>query len=166
MERWHIGLPTRALLGANGLLALLVALELVFPARSGNASGGDTDAPQSALPEFASSTAAAPTFSQLADMLERPLFYTDRRLPAPQVEAAPAAPLTPLRLKLEGIAIAGGARVAVLRNLNGNQLIQLAEGDAHDGWTLDAIGSTSVTFSRGAQTSALQLDPDTGARRQ
>jgi len=165
MQRWHIGLLTRALIGANGLLALLVALELVFPARSGVASGGDTNAPQAALPEFASSTAAAPAFSRLGDMLERPLFYTDRRLPAPQVEA-PTAPLTPLRLKLEGIAIAGGSRVAVLRNLNGNQLIQLAEGDAHDGWTLDAIGSTSATFSRGTQTTALQLDPDTGTRRQ
>ena len=68
----------------------------------------------------------------------------------------------PLRLKLEGIAIAGGARVAVLRNLSGNGLMQLTEGDSHDGWTLDTLSSNSATFSRGAQTSELLLDPVLG----
>jgi hypothetical protein len=41
-------------------------------------------------------------------------------------------------------------------------LLQLAEGETHDGWTLDALTSTSAEFSRGAQTNELLLDPSTG----
>ena len=45
----------------------------------------------------------------------------------------------PLHQLGSGIAIAGGSRVAVLRNLNGNSLLQLAEGESHEGWTLESI---------------------------
>ena len=55
---------------------------------------------------------------------------------------------------------AGGTRVAVLRNLRNNFLLQLAEGDTHDGWTLDVVNSNSATFSRGEETTELPLDPD------
>lgn len=87
-------------------------------------------------------------------------------MPEPEVEKAPPPPPTPLRLKLEGIALSGGSRVAVLRNLNGNGLLQLAEGDSHEGWTLDALTSTSAQFSRnGEQTRELPLDPGSNTRR-
>jgi hypothetical protein len=94
------------------------------------------------------------------------LFYIERRMPEPEVETAPPPPPTPLRLKLEGIAIASGSRVAVLRNLNGNGLVQLAEGEAHDGWTLDEISSNSAKFSRnGKQSTELPLEPVGNNRR-
>ena len=102
--------------------------------------------------------------ADLAEMLDRPLFFITRRMPEPPA-AQPAAPPTPLKLKLEGIAIAAGSRVAVLRNLNGNGLLQLAEGDTHDGWTLEAISSTSASFKRGGQVNELLLDPAAAGRR-
>ncbi len=51
--------------------------------------------------------------------------------------------------------------MAVLRNLNnGNSLVQLAEGESHDGWTLDVLSSTAATFTRnGEQSTELLLDP-------
>jgi hypothetical protein len=160
MKRFSLSRPTQLLVAANLTLALVVVAELLLPAKPGTANAATAGEAATALPEFGDSTVAAPPISQLVDMLERPLFFVDRRMPQPAVETAPPPPPTPLRLKLEGIAIAGGARVAVLRNLNGNGLLQLAEGDSHEGWTLDSLSSTNAMFSRnGEQSTELLLDP-------
>jgi hypothetical protein len=157
----NLSRPTRWLIAANAMLAITVSAELLFPAQPGTANAATTGEVETALPEFGDATVAAPPISQLVDMMERPLFYVDRRIPQPEVEkAAPPPQPKRLRLKLEGIALAGGARVAVLRNLNGNGLLQLAEGESHDGWMLDSLSSTTATFSRdGAQSTELLLDP-------
>ena len=158
--------PTWWLIAANVVLALTVSAELLLPAQPGTANAATTGEVADALPEFGNATVAAPPVSQLVDMLERPLFYADRRMPQPEVETVAPPPPKPLRLKLEGIAIAGGARVAVLRNLNGNGLLQLAEGDSHDGWIMDSLSSSSATFSRnGGQHTELLLDPAGGGQR-
>jgi hypothetical protein len=158
--------PTQLLLAANVVLALIVLAELLMPAQPGTANAATAGDNTARLPEFGDSLIAAPPMSQLVDMMERPLFYIARRMPEPIVEAAPPPPPTPLRLKLEGIAIAGGSRVAVLRNLNGNGLVQLAEGDTHDGWTLDALTTSSAKFSRnGEQSTELPLEPVGNGRR-
>ena len=152
--------PTRLLIAANVVLALIVSAELLLPAQPGTANAATAGDGNATLPDFGDTSIAAPPISQFVDMMERPLFYMDRRLPEPEVETAPPPPPTPLRLKLEGIAIAGGSRVAVLRNLNSNGLVQLAEGEVHEGWTLDELTSTSAKFSRGGeQATELPLDP-------
>jgi hypothetical protein len=159
MSRLRISRPTQILIAANVVLAMVVSAELLFPAEPANAHAAAANTDSAKLPEFASSTLDAPSLSQLADLTERPLFYPSRRMPKREVQKAPPPPPTPLRLKLEGIAIAGGTRVAVLRNLNGQGLVQLIEGESHDGWTLDTLSSNSATFSRGEQTDELLLDP-------
>ena len=157
--------PTQLLIAANAVLALTISAELLLPARPGSANAASAVDDNATLPEFGDTTIVAPPVSQLVDMMERPLFYVARRMPEPEVKQAPAA-AAPLDLKLEGIAIAGGSRVAVLRNLKGNGLVQLAEGESHEGWTLDSISSTSATFSRnGEQSTELLLDPASGGRR-
>lgn len=166
MKRFSLSRPTQLLIAANLLLGLVVLAELLLPAQPGKANAASAVDGNVSLPEFGDTTIAAPPISQLVEMMERPLFYVDRRMPQPEVETAPPPPPTPLRLKLEGIAIAGGARVAVLRNLNGNGLVQLAEGDSHEGWTLDSLSSTNAKFSRdGDQTTELLLDPAGNGRR-
>jgi len=165
MKAIRISRPTQALVGANVGVGLVIALQLLFPAQPNAAFAATESENTAALPEFGDMNLSPPQMSQLVEMLDRPIFFVDRRMPVPPVETAPAPPPTPLRLKLEGIAIAGGARVAVLRNLNDNGLLQLAEGESHDGWTLDSISSTSASFSRGEQTTDLPLDPDAGGRR-
>jgi hypothetical protein len=162
MLKMQISRPTQILVVANLVFALVVTGELLLTAEPAAAQVGTSNDSSTTLPDFGNTSIDAPSLSQLVDLLERPLFYPGRRVPKPAVQKAAPAPLTPLRLELEGIAIAGGARVAVLRNLNGAGLLQLAEGEIHDGWTLDALTSTSANFSRGAQTSELLLDPSTG----
>lgn len=156
---FNLSRPTLWLIGANAIFALVVTAELLFPAQPGTANAATPGEVAAALPEFGDATVAAPPISQLVDMRERPLFRADRRVPQPEEVAVAPPPPKPLRMKLEGIAIAGGARIAVLRNLDGHGLLQLAEGDSHDGWTLDSLGSTTATFSRdGGQSTELLLD--------
>lgn len=160
----RISRPTLALACANLLLALVVALQLLNPADAGptmTAAAADGNA---ALPDFGDTALSQPRMADLPDMLDRPLFFVARRMPEPPAEKPAAAP-TPLRLKLEGIAIAGGSRVAVLRNLNGNHLLQLGEGDTHEGWKLESVGSTSASFRRDEQVTELLLDPAAGVQR-
>ena len=154
---------TKLLLGMNALLALIVALQLAFPSGPATAaSGADTDAAD-LLPDFGAEDFSPPPLANLTQMLDRPLFYAERRMPAPPADET--APPTPLRLKLEGVALSGGARVAVLRNLSNSQLVQLEEGGTHEGWTLDSLTSTSASFSRGEQFAELPLEPSTDNRR-
>ena len=160
----RISRPTLALACANLLVALVVMAQLLYPANAGTAVDvvpADNDA---TLPDFGDTRVSQPRMADLAEMLDRPLFFVARRMPEPPA-ATPVAPPAPLKLKLEGIAIAGGSRVAVLRNLNGNHLLQLAEGDTHDGWALESVGSTSASFKRGEQVTELALDPAAGGRR-
>lgn len=160
MKSHSLARPTQLLIAANLVLALVVAAELLLPARTGTANAAAAGDGNVTLPEFGDTRIAAPPLGQFVDMMERPLFLPDRRMPEPEVEKAAPPPVTPLRLKLEGIAIAGGSRVAVLRNLNGNGLVQLTEGESHEGWTLDELSSTMARFSRnGLQSTELPLDP-------
>jgi hypothetical protein len=166
MNGINLSRPTQILIAANVVLALIVSAEILLPSQPGTANAAAAGDGEIAMPEFGDTTIAAPPIVQLADMMERPLFYIERRMPEPKVEKAPPPPPTPLSLKLEGIAIAGGSRVAVLRNLNGNGLVQLTEGESHEGWTLDELTANSARFSRnGEQSTELPLEPVGTVRR-
>jgi len=93
------------------------------------------------------------------------LLYADRKLPAPPpVVAAAEMPKEPLRLKLEGVALGGGSRTALLRDQSDNSLIHLAEGMTHNGWVLELIGSANAVFSRDGEVAELNLDVQTRRR--
>lgn len=148
---------TQALIAGNALLVALVAFQILLPATpSADAMEVSLDG-DAAMPEFADVSLSPPAFSALSEMIERPLFLSTRRVPEPE-EAAPPPPPKPIRLKLIGVALAGGSRVALLRNLVNNQLIHLAEGETHDGWSLDTVGAQSASFSRGPQVAELPLE--------
>lgn len=153
--------PTQGLLAALLVLALLVALQLAFPAAPAPVADVEGEAGEASLPEFGGVELPPPPLADLSAMMERPLFMDTRRMPEPE-EAAPPPPPTPLRLKLLGVAISGGSRVALFRNTSSKLLLQLAEGDSHDGWTLDAVDSKSARFSRGEQQTELPLEVETG----
>lgn len=157
--------PTLALLAVNIILGLVIALQLSFPAAPSADEIAGLAEGETSLPEFGSAALNPPALADLNNMLERPLFFVDRRIPEPPKDETPPPPPKPLMLKLQGVALAGGSRVAVLRNTSNNLLLQLAEGEMHDGWTLDSVGSASATFSRGEQIAELTLDPDNPSRR-
>ena len=164
MRTFRISRPTQALLAANVLVALIIAFQLMYPATASQAVDMPPGDGAAVLPDFGDSKVNPPALGYYVDMLERPLFYVDRRLPSPPEEKA-APPPSPLRLTLEGVAIAQGSRVAVLRNTQTRQLVQLEEGATHDGWTLESLDSTSARFKRGEQVTELPLDPAAEGRR-
>lgn len=164
MRSYRISRSTQVLVAANMALALLVTLQLLYPPAAGMAIDTPADSEAATLPDFGDTSLSPPAISQFVDMFERPLFYVARRLPEPPVAKA-APPPSPLILKLEGVAIANGSRVAVLRNPNTRQLVQLEVGGTHDGWTLESVDSRSASFKRGEQITELLLDPAAGDRR-
>lgn len=155
--------PTQALIAAAVVLGVVIAVQVALPAAQVGLPSADDGTVDDSLPDFGNSRFEPPSMAELSEMLDRPLFFPDRRLP--QVAAPAEAPRTPLRLRLEGIAIMADSRVAVLRNTANNQLLQLAEGMSHDGWTLDSIESDSVRFVRGPEVAELPLETGDNPRR-
>ena len=146
-------------------LLVIAAVELSFPTQPPAATIVGEAA--TVLPEIKVPPAYVPaTLDSFTSILERPLLYADRKLPAPPpVVAAVAMPKEPLRLKLEGVALGGGSRIALLRDQTDNSLIHLAEGMSHNGWTLDLIGSDKAAFSHDSEVTELNLEVQTGRRR-
>jgi len=158
-----LGTTSRALLAGIALLGVVIAMQWVLPAAPAEPEEAASATDEAVLPEFEQIVLRPAAFADLADMQERPVFLESRRMPEPEA-AAPPPPPTPLRLKLIGVAISGSSRVALLRNTANNQLLQLAEGEMHDGWTLDAVGAKQATFSRGPQTTELPMETEDGNR--
>ncbi len=156
---------TRLLLSLCGLLTLVVLAEQFIPVRADAVNELNSDSADIELPASASSRYVHPHIDDFAAILERPVFFKDRKLPAEAI-AKPAAAPAPLRLKLEGVAIAAESRVAVLRDLADNHLVQLADGMSHNGWTLESVNADSATFRRGGQITELTLDLVTNQGRQ
>lgn len=158
---------TLLLAAASALMATVVALQLAFPVSAPAADDAGSSAAE--VPDLADPPAWVPTeFGSYTSILERPLLYVDRRLPAPpEEEVEPQAPLEPLRLKLEGVALAGGSRVALLRGTVSNELINMAEGMTHNGWTLESVQPDRAVFRRDNDVSELPLEvqPGRGRRR-
>ena len=71
-----------------------------------------------------------------------------------------AAKTSQLRLRLEGVAIIPGSKIAVLRDTTSNKMLHLETGNSHQGWELTAITDSVATFKRGEQTQELTLKID------
>ncbi|MCJ7592689.1 MAG: hypothetical protein MUO51_15195 [Woeseiaceae bacterium] len=153
-----ISTVTRGLMAAAVGLLAIVALQIAFPAKLPKVTAADFAS--TAILDIETPPAYVPAaFDTYAAILERPLLYADRKLPAPPPEKVLVeTPPEPLRLALEGVALGGGARVALLRDQTNNQIIQLLEGMAHNGWTLAAIHSDKAVFSRDAEVAELVLE--------
>jgi hypothetical protein len=118
------------------------------------------------LPESTGTMFTPRSLDDYSEVLERPLLFSDRRMPPePEVQAAPAKPRSPLRLKLEGVAISADSRVALLRNMSDNQLLQLTEGTSHDGWTLEKLSTSGATFRRGEEVTEIVLEVTSNGQR-
>lgn len=95
------------------------------------------------------------------EITDRPLF-TEGRLPAEKPAEAEVAkmPLTPIRLSLEGVVITPQSRVAVMTDLQTNELLRLAEGMSHSDWKLEKVEHDAVTIRRGTEETILALQPE------
>ena len=150
---------TVALLLVAVLLVVIIAIESYLANKEPAAALASIEGEDISLPTPADYRYSAPQLDDFTEVLERPVFFRDRTLPAePEPTLVAAAPLLPLRLKLEGVAISSASRVAVLRNTSNNQILNLEEGMSHDGWLLDAVSADRAIFIRGAQQTELLLN--------
>jgi len=150
------------LLGCCVVSALMIMLELLLPVSLETMVKGSGEDP--VLPQLPQSERYVPaTMAAYSTVLEQPIFFRSRKMPEVAVE--PTAPPAPLRLRLEGIAVSGDSRVAVLRNLADNQLLQLAPGSVHDGWRLTSVDPGSATFERDGRATVVALEISEKRRR-
>ena len=155
---------TRALaIGCAGL-GLVFILVLFYPLRK-DAFRTDRNYLLDSMPSLETlPTYSPPKLDSFSETLNRPLFYADRKLPpAPLAEQLVDAPLEPLELRLEGIAISGASRIALLRDIRNNDLIQMAAGMAHNGWVLESVDSGRVLFIRGEESAELNIESGNSA---
>ncbi len=155
---------TRTLIVCCLALTAVIALEIRHPTETPEPNDGPAESrnvvpASTSLPQF-----TARPLAELDQILSRPLFFEDRRLPVAP-EAPESRQLEPLRLTLEGVAIGGGSRVAVLHDERERVQIRLAEGMTHNGWVLESVKSAGAEFRRGADITKLELEVGEDTRR-
>jgi len=158
MKTLNLSFATQLLLAVCALLGLIVLGESITGASGASDDAILAEAGPVELPELAAVRYVHPSLDSFPDVLERPLLMESRRLPQETVVDAPPAPKAPLRLELEGVALVGDTRIAVLRDVASKELVQLGEGADHNGWTLDRVTAESARFSRGTQIEELTLE--------
>ncbi len=157
---------TAALLVLCGLLILIVLMEVYLQESANIAIDREVANTSIEIPAYTDARFVPSPQSNYAEILARPLLFESRRMPPEQeVAAEPAKQKSPLRLKLEGVAISSDSRVALLRDLGNKQLMQLTEGMSHDDWTLESVSASAAIFRRGDDVSEILLETKTSTRR-
>lgn len=148
------------------LLAVCLALGAVLalqwrawaPAPAGPGDGAPPSEPiaEAVAPGTPYSPPARDSFDEI---LKRPLFSPDRQPPAaPPTPAAPEPQLSPLLVRLEGIATVGEVRVALLRDLTSNEGLRLSQGMEYQGWKVEAVEERRAVLKRDGQEQELKLE--------
>jgi len=95
-------------------------------------------------------------------IVERPLFTRSRRPPPPSESKAAAGgagqAAAAAKIALNGIVLAGGRRVALLRFDSDPKVMHVSEGQQAGGWLIERIGADRVVVRRGQQASEIVLD--------
>ncbi|MES9854403.1 MAG: hypothetical protein ABW170_21530 [Candidatus Thiodiazotropha sp. L084R] len=101
-----------------------------------------------------------------SEITERPLFREGRLPPEKPEEPAqsPVARQVPLKLRLEGVVITPRNRVAVIRDLNNNRLLRVAQGMNQNDWKLEAVDTSSATVVRRGKKTILELQIEKGGK--
>ena len=151
-------LAATLLLGLCLVLAAFVYVQVQREAPGPAPSGGAGAAPPlAALPDQPSYTMAP--LEDFAAILERPLFSPTRRPPAQGVVAA-AAPEPELQVTLVGVIISSEEQIAIVRLKDADRFARLSVGDSFQGWILDSIEPSRITFRRGDVEEHIELTYD------
>ncbi|MES9971171.1 MAG: type II secretion system protein N [Candidatus Thiodiazotropha sp.] len=93
------------------------------------------------------------------EITDRPLFVEGRLpLAEPQQKSVNHAPRKPLRLKLEGVAMMPDNKVAIIRDLDNNELLRLSQGMNKYDWKVESVDSQSAIITRKGERIELKLD--------
>ncbi|MFQ5348003.1 MAG: hypothetical protein ACE5ED_09205 [Rhodothalassiaceae bacterium] len=97
-----------------------------------------------------------PPRSDFAIVVTRNLFSISRTAP-PEAPAGNGPAAGSQELSLVGILLAGGKAVALLRDRAGNRTVQLAQGEAYGGWTLERLDAAHAVLRRGSESMTLGI---------
>ena len=151
-------LASTLLLGFCLALAAFVYVQVQREAPEPAPSGrGDATPPLAALPDQPSYTMAP--VEEFAAIQERPLFSPTRRPPV-QGAAAAAAPEPELQVTLVGVIISSEEQIAIVRLKDAGRFARLSVGDSFQGWILDSIEPSRITFRRGDVEEQIELTYD------
>jgi general secretion pathway protein N len=131
-------------------------VQMEAPGPAPPAGGGETPAlaALSAQPRYAMAPVA-----DFSAILERPLFSPTRRPPAEGAVAAVASE-PELQVTLVGVIISSEEQIAIVRPNDESRFARLSVGDSFQGWTLDSIEPSRVTFRRGDVEEHIELTYD------
>ncbi len=97
--------------------------------------------------------------SDFSAILERPLFSPTRQPPAEGVAAvAPSEP--ELQVTLVGVIISSDEQIAIVRLKDATSFARLSVGDSFQGWVLNSIEPSRITFRRGDVEEHIELTYD------
>lgn len=104
-----------------------------------------------------------PPAEEYEDILSRPLFNRSRRPETAQENPQAAAGdnesgTPPANISLNGVIVARGRRVALLRLDNDPKVMHVAEGQQAGGWLIEAIRADRIILRRGDTASEVALD--------
>ncbi len=158
---------TWLLLALNVVLVIgLFSVQNSLPASSDAGADGDSDAATQAQQRSGTrrfQVAIDPTnIVDVEEIAARPLFDKSRRPPVEEKAAAVpvrAIPAADLRLNLEGVAMNGGIRFALIRDRQSNEIHYLKPGDTVGDYRVIRVQATSVKLDAGGRTDELSLDP-------
>lgn len=147
----------RLLLLVDAALALGLAVMLWPPGPARREAGAFDAAPAQAEVAPARPVFAPPTLESVAEIGGRPLFDRTRR-PSNPPAAADGPKATELRdVALVGVII-GPGRPAVLLGTGASRPVRLTQGQAFQGWVVDAVSPGAVTLTRAGVSKTLRLD--------
>lgn len=143
-----------------GVCVVLVLGWAVLVAGIGRGVRWDAPAAAQALPSARHDAGGAgrPELKRYAEVWQRPLFTTDRRpVPVSDNDAGADANLDDLRLT--GVILAPGMRMALLSDASGERTLRVAEGSqvASGDWVLKTLKPRGATFAGHGQVVHLEL---------
>jgi hypothetical protein len=148
-------LASTLLLGVCLALAAFVYVQVQTGAPEPAPSGPGAGTPPLAALPAQPSYAMAP-LEDFSAILERPLFSPTRRPPAEGV-AAVVAPEPVLQVTLVGVIISSEEQIAIIKLKDGNRFARLSLGDSFEGWILETIEPSRITFRRGDVEEHIEL---------
>jgi general secretion pathway protein N len=149
----------RALAAGAAVAIAAIVLEMLWPHGLEAPSPRESAAPATA---DAATPLASPALRAALDYAEigaRPLFSADRKAYEPpaqgtvtEADAAPSA-----QFSLSGIVTTATARIALIKVGDSGQVVKLAVGEAHEGWSLVSADGQTATLRNGDSSVEIHL---------
>lgn len=135
---------TTALMAVNGVLALLLWWQLGAAPQEVKLTA--VPAPRPPLPlSVPEGLPTLPPFAAYQELLERPLFWSERRVQADAMVATAESSAVALPFTLLGVVQAAEAH-ALLGKSGSKEINRVHIGDVVEGWSVEAMTADSVTL--------------------